>query len=454
MKKSAIILSVVALMFLVATPVMAMGLAEDARAAGYVLPGEEVAAPALEENLLENAADYIKALYDKSTKSNPAPRTTADFEVYDQLAIKGQTFSIAWSTDTEYVVAEEKGDHIVLINIDEAAPQETVYNLIAVVTDTATGESITLSMPKTLPQGSTDPAPEEIVLAAYLLADGEYLPKEVRLIGKVVAIPTAYSEQYGNITVNIQIGALADNIIQCYRLSGEGCADIKEGDVITVQGKIKNYKGTIEFDKPTLVGFGGIPDQSATLDAAFALADGEAMKGLQVLVGTIVAIPTVYSADYNNITVNIQPLGDERIVQCYRLTGGADLKEGDVITVVGNIKNYKGTIEFDKACRYLDDRAYGSVKTLFKAYELEDGKALEGARKITGTIVAIPSAYSSDYGNITVNLQVGGLEEYIIQCYRLTGGADLEIGDTITVSGIIKNYKGTIEFDKNCTYEK
>ena len=454
MKKSAIILSVVALMFLVATPVMAMGLAEDARAAGYVLPGEEVAAPALEENLLENAADYIKALYDKSTKSNPAPRTTADFEVYDQLAIKGQTFSIAWSTDTEYVVAEEKGDHIVLINIDEAAPQETVYNLIAVVTDTATGESITLSMPKTLPQGSTDPAPEEIVLAAYLLADGEYLPKEVRLIGKVVAIPTAYSEQYGNITVNIQIGALADNIIQCYRLSGEGCANIKEGDVITVQGKIKNYKGTIEFDKPTLVGFGGIPDQSATLDAAFALADGEAMKGLQVLVGTIVAIPTVYSADYNNITVNIQPLGDERIVQCYRLAGGAELKEGDVITVVGNIKNYKGTIEFDKACRYLDDRAYGSVKTLFKAYELEDGKALEGARKITGTIVAIPSAYSSDYGNITVNLQVGGLEEYIIQCYRLTGGADLEIGDTITVSGIIKNYKGTIEFDKNCTYEK
>ena len=452
MKKSAIILSVVALMFLVATPVMAMGLAEDARAAGYVLPGEEVAAP--EENLLENAADYIKALYDKSTKSNPAPRTTADFEVYDQLAIKGQTFTIAWSTDTEYVVAEEKGDHVVLINIDEAAPQETVYNLIAVVTDAATGESITLSMPKTLPQGSTDPAPEEIVLSAYLLADGEYLPKEVRLIGKVVAIPTAYSEQYGNITVNIQIGALADNIIQCYRLSGEGCANIKEGDVITVQGKIKNYKGTIEFDKPTLVGFGGIPDQSATLDAAFALADGEAMKGLQVLVGTIVAIPTVYSADYNNITVNIQPLGDERIVQCYRLAGGAELKEGDTITVIGNIKNYKGTIEFDKACRYLDDRAYGSVKTLFKAYELEDGKALEGARKITGTIVAIPSAYSEQYGNITVNLQVGGLEEYIIQCYRLTGGADLEIGDTITVSGIIKNYKGTIEFDKNCTYEK
>ena len=59
MKKSAIILSVVALMLLVATPVMAMGLAEDAKAAGYVLPGQEAAAP--QEDILANAADYIKA---------------------------------------------------------------------------------------------------------------------------------------------------------------------------------------------------------------------------------------------------------------------------------------------------------------------------------------------------------------------------------------------------------
>ena len=453
MKKSTIILTFVALMLIVAMPVMAMGLAEDAKAGKINLPGQEPAAQV--ESFLGNAAEFVKALFDKSSKSNPAPRTTADFEVYDQISIKGQTFTIEWSTDTEYVKAVDKDDPIVLIDIDEAAPQELVYNLIAVVTDALTGESITISMPKTLPQGSNDPAPEEIVLSAYLLADGEYLPKEVRLIGKVVAIPTAYSPDYGNITVNIQVGALADNILQCYRLSGEGCADIKEGDVITVQGKIKNYKGTIEFEKPTLVGFGGIPDQSVTLDAAFALADGEAMKGLQVLVGTIVAIPTVYSADYNNITVNIQPLGDERIVQCYRLAGGAELKEGDVITVVGNIKNYKGTIEFDKACRYiLDDGAYGSVKTLFKAYELEEGKALEGARKIKGTIVSIPSAYSPDYGNITVNLQVGPLEEYVIQAYRLVGGEDLEIGDTITVYGNIKDYKGTKEFDKGCTYEK
>ena len=450
MKKSIVILSIVALMLLVAMPVMAMGLAEDMQAAGYVLPGQE---EVKEESWLENAADYIKALYDKSSKQNPAPRTTAVYEVYDHIEVKGQAFDIAWSTDTEYVKVEPKENHVVLINIDEAAPEETLYNLTAVVSD-ANGQSITLTMPKTLPQGSSDPSMEEIVLAAYKLGDGEALPKAVRLTGVVTDIPTVYSDQYKNITVNIQVGAMADNIIQCYRLSGEGCADLKVGDVITVEGEVKNYKGTIEFNKPALVGFGDIPDQSAVLEKAFLLADGEAMKGTQVIVGTIESIPSAYSEKYGNITVNIIPTGDTRVVQAYRLTGGAELAVGDTITIIGAIKNYKGTIEFDKGCRYVSADMYRSVKTLLKAYELEDGKALDGARQVTGTIVSIPSAYSEQYGNITVNIQVGGLDDLIIQCYRLSGGAELAIGDTITVSGIIKNYKGTIEFDKNCTYTK
>ena len=451
MKKTIIILSVLALLVVFAMPVMSMGLAEDMQKAGYILPGTEEAGEAKIESLIQDAADFVKANYDKSSKSTPAPRTTADFDVYDRITIKGQTFKIQWSTDTEYVVVEPKDNGLVTINIAEDAPEEIVYNLFAVVSD-AQGNEVVLSMPKTLPQGSTDPAMEEIVLAAYLLADGEYLPKTVRLAGYITSIPTAYSEQYGNITVNIQILALTDNIIQCYRLSGEGCADLQVGDLITVEGKIKNYKGTIEFDKPVLVGMGDIPDQSATLDAAFLLADSEAMKGTQVLVGKIDSIPSAYSEQYGNITVNLA-IGD-RIVQAYRLTGGADLAVGDEITVLGTIKNYKGTIEFDKGCRYVGAEYYQSVRTLLKAYQLEEGKALEGVRMVKGTVVSIPSAYSEQYGNITVNLQVGGLDDLVIQCYRLTGGADLEIGDEIVVSGIIKNYKGTIEFDKNCTYVK
>ena len=208
MKKSIVILSVLVLMLAFAMPIMAMGLAEDMQKAGVALPTADAAAKELKvESYISDAAEFVKANYDKSSKSNPAPRTTADFEVYDQITIKGQVFDIVWSTDTEYVSADVKDNHVVLINIAEDAPQETIYNLIAVVSDSM-GNQVVLTMPKTLPQGSTDPSMEEIVLSAYLLADGEYLPKAVRLAGIITDIPTAYSEQYGNITVNIQICAM------------------------------------------------------------------------------------------------------------------------------------------------------------------------------------------------------------------------------------------------------
>ncbi|MDE6108108.1 MAG: hypothetical protein K2F83_05480 [Oscillospiraceae bacterium] len=143
------------------------------------------------------------------------------------------------------------------------------------------------------------------------------------------------------------------------------------------------------------------------------------------------------------------------MIQCYRLSGeGAEnLAVGDTITVAGIIKNYKGTIEFDAGCKLVPNDSYQSVKAALSGYRLQEGEQQEVAKTITGTIVAIPTAYSADYKNITVNMVVAGLEDYVIQCYRLSGeGAEnLAEGDTITVTGTLKNYKGTIEFDAGCT---
>ncbi len=192
--------------------------------------------------------------------------------------------------------------------------------------------------------------------------------------------------------------------------------------------------------------------EADVVEKALALEDGKALNGKQVLRGEIVSIDTAYSADYNNITVTIKV--GEATFQCYRLTGGEDLAVGDVITVTGIIKNYKGTIEFDKGCVYSKDMSVDDAKMLVvaeKAVALEEGKALNGKQVLRGEIVSIDTAYSADYGNITVTIKVG---ENTIQCYRLTGGEDLAVGDVITVTGIIKNYKGTIEFDKGCTYVK
>jgi hypothetical protein len=414
------------------------------------------AAAAKEAQALESARTYLKELFDTSTKSNPETRTPSDYTVTDIVTIKGVEYPVSWSADTEYVTIVPGENHVVTVKVATDAPAETHYILKAVVTNPNTGDSLELEIKHILPQGQSDPSMEEIVLNAYKLADGESMSKAVTLTGVITAIPTAYSEQYSNITVNIQIGGMTDNIIQCYRLSGDGCATLAVGDEITVTGTIKNYKGTIEFNKPTLVGMGYIPDQSLVVDAAYALATGESLKETQVLVGVITAIPTAYSEQYGNITVDMIPVGDTRTVQCYRLTGDGveSLAIGDTIVVQGTIKNYKGTVEFDKNCVLLKDaKAFNYLKTLKAAYALETGASLEGTRTLSGVITSIPTAYSEQYGNITVNIVVNGLEDMVVQCYRLTGDgvANLAVGDTITVAGTIKNYKGTVEFDKNCT---
>jgi hypothetical protein len=79
---------------------------------------------------------------------------------------------------------------------------------------------------------------------------------------------------------------------------------------------------------------------------------------------------------------------------------------------------------------------------------------------LTGVISAVDTAYSSQYENVTVTINVLDAEGNVIadkpiQCYRMKGtGADIiTVGDTITVTGIIKNYYGTIEFDSGCALE-
>ena len=404
---------------------------------------------------LAAARSYLRMMYKNSPET-----TMVDYDVVGVINIGGVEYPVTWTADSEtvnFIVNENK---TVTVDVDEKNPQEVFYVLTGTITNEA-GESVSVSFNHRVPAAMIleGLSYEEIVAAAYTLEDGLAMEEPQRLFGTVVRIPTAYSEQYGNITVDIQIGDLADQLIQCYRLSGEGVADLKVGDQITVEGILKNYKGTIEFDKGcVLVGYGEIVSQAAILDAAYALEDGAAMPSMTALEGEIVKIDTPWSPDYQNITVTIVCDGKaEQSIMCYRLSGeGAEtLAVGDKIAVYGTIKNYKGTIEFDKGCKLIPYGAAKDVRTLLAAYTLEDGLSMDKPATLTGVIVNIPTPYSPDYKNITVDIVVAGLADYQIQCYRLSGeGAEtLAVGDIITVTGTIKNYKGTIEFDKGCTLD-
>jgi len=399
---------------------------------------------------LADAVAYVKTIY-----KNAAEVTAKDYQVIGVVPVGTEKYEISWTVDVaEDVVAIVKGEGgMVTIDVNEGSSEEVAYVLTATLTDGTDTQSLSWNhiLPATMDVDGLTYA--EIVAMAYALEDQASTEDAFRLYGTVASIDTEWSEDYQNITVTIAVAGCEEQPIQCYRLSGEGAKDLKVGDAITVEGILKNYKGTYEFDAGcTLVGYGEHVDQKALLKAAFELGEGASMDYPAVMTGVVTEVPSAWSDEYQNITVNMDV--DGQIVQAYRLSGeGAkDLAPGAVITVAGIIKNYKGTVEFDQGCKLVPNDAYHSVKNALSGYKLQDGEAQEGVKTITGTIATIDTEWSEDYQNITVTIVVAGLEDYKIMCYRLSGeGAkDLAVGDSITVTGTLKNYKGTIEFDQGC----
>jgi len=85
-------------------------------------------------------------------------------------------------------------------------------------------------------------------------------------------------------------------------------------------------------------------------------------------------------------------------------------------------------------------------------YALEDGQSLEGEQTLTGVIKEFKYTYNPNYSTIQLTIIVDGMTDKPVVCYKLGGeGIDkVEVGDTITVTGQLKNYKGTYEFN-GCT---
>ena len=200
-------------------------------------------------------------------------------------------------------------------------------------------------------------------------------------------------------------------------------------------------------------------DMVEVVEAAYKLADGETMENEVSLTGEVIAINTIYNADFQNITVTIQVTGaEDKPITCYRMKGDGvqDVMIGNIITVSGIIKNYSGTIEFDQGCQMLKMEKGEAVtprtdpiEILQAAYALEKGAMLPYQVTLTGTVTEIRTAYNPDYSNISVVIEIADAENMPLLCYRMKGeGVEwLAVGDLITVTGMITNYNGTIEFN-------
>ncbi|MBR0445692.1 MAG: hypothetical protein IIX23_00180 [Oscillospiraceae bacterium] len=432
-------------------------------------PEPEVTEPPYAGAGAADAIEYLKGFYNDGGKKTPV-----DYTRFGIVRVGGVAFNVVWSVDVseDLVKVVPNEDGTVTIDINEACEEDTEYTLIATVTD-AQGNTATHSWTYVLPKG-VDMV--EVVKSAYALQPGESLPYESRLIGKIISIDAIWTEDYQNVTVTIEVEGAEDMPIKCYRMKAndstiDAARNLKVGNIITVCGTLKNYEGTIEFDAGCMLekvekgdAIEAPTDPVQIVKEAYALPENATLPYQATLTGTVTGIDSPYDPQYGNISVVISIEGAEQYpILCYRLKGtGVDqIAINDLITVTGIIKNYKGTIEYDAGCVMTNRVSGGGVaqgpssdpnKIIPDALKLAPGEKMAYRATLTGEVVSVDTPYDPGYGNVTVTMKVQG---YKFQCYRMVGdGIDqIRETDTITVSGVIENYNGKLEFGAKCTLD-
>ena len=418
---------------------------------------------------LDAALMYVKTLYKETTE-----KTSRDFTRIGSVPVNGKTYEVVWSVDVaeEFVKVVKNADGTVTIDVNETSPEEVHYTLPATIKD---GDKVvSYSWKHIVPKVNLDFG--AIVDEAYALEQGASMDYEVTLTGVINKVDTPYDDGYKNVTVTMDVVGIEGKPIQCYRLKGEGAENLKPGDTITVSGILTNYQGKIQFQagcvllSVTSAGEVEAPTDVATImKEAFELPEGGSTQYQATLTGKITKINTPYNPSFKNVSVTIEIEGYEgKELLCYRVKGeGADsLLIGDTITVKGYIVNYKGGVQFGEGSSLLKVEKTGSEvkapsdpKQIVKeAYALKEDETLPYKATLTGKITKVNEYYNPSFGNITVTIVVAGMNDKPIKVYRLAGkGVENEAfgeGDTITVTGMITNYKGEVEFAQGCTLDK
>ena len=369
---------------------------------------------------LADAVEYLKGMY----KADNGKETPNDYDMPAQLKIGTVTYTVTWTTDNAAIVVKES-TKAGFYTIDLPAKNETAgkYKLTATVAD-PNGATETVDFERVLPvydASAVVTRPEEGVaykfylvhagLGQTLFANGETdNEKFLKSTTDPKAAPDFFVEADGE-------------GFKFYTTIGGAKKYLKASTTTSDDGKVSKYinyadEGSTWIYKSETNGW------YTTVD------------GAEYVVGTYGSYNTFSISDSSYLTA--ENSGSTQF------PGALMLKEvAEAMTPSEGPTIYETPEEIVNAVYALDLGAY-----------LSGGHTYT----LTGVITEIPSPWSDDYGNISVVIVVGDMTDKPIECFRLKGeGAqNLEVGNTITVSGKLTKYNnntetGKVEFDAGCT---
>ncbi|MGM9643106.1 MAG: hypothetical protein ACI3XI_07835 [Eubacteriales bacterium] len=163
--------------------------------------------------------------------------------------------------------------------------------------------------------------------------------------------------------------------------------------------------------------------------------------------GTVVLVNTAWSDSYGNISVTIE---DEAGNQLYLYRLATKVELGDVVTVKGDMATYNGARQI-AAGATAEITGHVEIKNEYPEYSIPDAIKLDDNTLVTvkGTVVSIDTPWSDTYNNITVTIEDdAGNQLYI---YRLA--TKVELGDILTIKGIVGSYNGAKQIAAGATAE-
>ena len=418
-----------------------------------------------------------------SDKENPRPFPFADYKIGDKVTMKGLRLDYNTTKEfngiiTEHVPVQKdpvtevtfktkttsigNGYSFTFKALDNNEDEDVVYTLEgdaatlkgATVTADAT-KTGTVTLTATHKSNAELKASVEINIVAnpeivdatleeVINDEGTKGNKLFRVTAKTVAnASTKDDDQYGNFDYTD-----GTNTIASYGLSANASTISYYGDVwnfkndksfqntgieigsdneYTVIVMRSDYKGTKQ-----LVGYVySEPTEDEPADEYMSIAEClAAADGTEIVVkGTVDNIGTPYSEQYGNISLTITDGKDS--LYCYRLKGNFNV--GDVIVVTGVMATYNEARQVAAgatAVLYTEEPAdeYMSIAECLAA---ADDTEIE----VKGIVKTIGTAYSEQYGNISLTITDGKDSLY---CYRLKG--NFNVGDEIVVTGKMATY--------------
>lgn len=433
----------------------------------------------------------------------PFDEGRVDYEVDNEIALN-VVYTIEWSVTAKdggaaVGVTLEKGDKTTKVNVDEGAAEEVDYVLVATIS--ANGQSITVNIPRTL-EAAPSKVPAAIVSKPEENTAYKFSMYQANL-GKDYYFTGEMNGYYGKTSTE------ADKAVDLYV---EYAANSNENFYIyfTDAAEEKQYISVTKSGTHINFGFGAEALTQFVFNTelgSFTTVEEFEKDGVSEVCylgtyGTFYTVgPSQISKAETSFVGKLVGLVDRNLVSAEDKLN-ATAKELNLAAAYANPTLMdlpsQGTMFPDVSISWTVDGPVGTVGLLYNRLTLPTSEVtneikltatisvggktqtkeftfksvphqlpaaiLEAAAglganekfgnnvTLTGMITSVDTAYSEEHANITVTMKVGDAS---VQCYRLAGtGADkLAAGYEITVTGILKNYNGTIEFDTGCTLD-